>query len=196
MNRLLNYFKSRSLASIGYAAASVLAAAVVVLIFARSLFFSVRTMDALLLRKGAGEEEILSLSSFDMADFAVVGKKLGIAPATNPPPTAPMPAPAPSSTTENPSNPSAISLEVLNATGIPGLAREWQNRFQNEGFRNILIGNAPSRTGILIRHKEQAAIYLNLIRKILLIGKRGKGLLTEEDNAMNHDITILMGKEE
>lgn len=194
MARAFAYLRSQSVRSLLYAAAflTVFGLAIVILIW--SLLFLARLIDSI---NVTSEEEPIPVSVFNLTDFALISRKLGItlpaepprqpspppapaSPAGGPPPppvatetpvvSEPEPVPAATTSQETPPPaPGEISLQLLNGTSITGLAKVWQGKFEDAGFQGITIGNAAQRdySGVEITTRPSKKEILTVIRATL-----------------------------
>ncbi|MDR7508177.1 MAG: LCP family protein, partial [Armatimonadota bacterium] len=83
----------------------------------------------------------------------------------------------------------ATTVEVLNASGLPGLARDTAARLERLGFRVVRVGTAPpaARTEIVDRsnHPEVAQALADLL---------GPGIVTRQESG-RPDITVVVARD-
>lgn len=92
--------------------------------------------------------------------------------------------------------PENVSINLLNGSGIIGLAKAWQNKLAAAGFTDITIGNADTTdyTGVSILSKPSKQQILPKIREVfsaLKIDIRSEEAQAEETE---YDIVIILGK--
>jgi hypothetical protein len=86
-----------------------------------------------------------------------------------------------------------VTVEVLNASGRPGLARVATRMLRREGIDVVSVGNAPGREGtldttrILVRRGPLAAGAA--VRKALGVGR----VVLQPDSARLLDVSVLLG---
>jgi hypothetical protein len=86
-----------------------------------------------------------------------------------------------------------VTVEVLNASGRPGLARVGARMLRREGIDVVAVGNAPGTAGtldttrIVVRRASPAAGVA--VRKALGVGR----VLVQPDSTRLLDVSVFLG---
>jgi|SRR5579885_1664256 len=89
---------------------------------------------------------------------------------------------------------SALSLAVLNGSGVPGAAEKVSEKLTGLGYNVTTTGNADTFTyqGITIKVKKTASSYLPLLKKDL--ASESASISAGIDNAISVDAEVIVGK--
>lgn len=92
--------------------------------------------------------------------------------------------------------PANVTLELLNGSGIVGLAKNWQKQFAKSGFENAAIGNTATTdyTGVLILYKPSKQQILLKIREVFSSLQTDITSEEEQSEDAQYDIVIILGK--
>lgn len=212
MARVFAYLKSQSIRSLLYAAAFLAVFGLATSLFIWSLIFLARLIDSI---NVTSEEEPIPVSVFNLADFALISRKLGITlPAAQPrQPTAPpppavdsetpsVPEPLPEATTSPETKPpptrEEVSLQILNGTTISGLAKAWQGKFEDAGFQVIALGNASRQDyiGVEIVSKLSKKEIIPVIREVFARFGVSEDTIREIEGVeeSEYDVVIILGR--
>ncbi|GEM_PF-3117191 len=187
MSKILSYLHSKSWQSMAYALILLAIFLFVAFVFLRSLVFSAHVIDTLLTEPDASGQA----SFFNLGQFSKISTKLRIVLSESS--TASSTVLSSASSTETAASPKS-PLRILNATGRSGLAKEWQEKFENAGFSSVTVGNSDvDLIGIEIRYSASQAESVVEIRKILEANDASG--VTEKAIPEGSPILIIFGKE-
>lgn len=175
----------------------------IIIVSISTLVFLLHAFDAVIF---ISDKEVTSgVAPFNIASFEAFAPRFGINTNNMIPLSAkpqqkeevPSPTPMPSLSLPSISPPSLseLKLRILNATGMPGLAKTWKERFEAKGLHDVSTGNAlvSNEKGIIMTYKPGKEIFLETLREIL---KENKGDVTREqaDSTLSDDVIIMIGR--
>lgn len=210
LNKIIKYFRERRIQSIIYAATLIITFSLTIVFFIWSLIFLVKLINSVVI---SSDEESSIISVFNFVDLAALSQKLKIVlpeEATTPiQPIEPVPEVLPQATsTPSTSTPSIstmvkipieeISLQILNGTYTKGLAKLWQEKFINAGFKNIMAENAEARDykGAEISYKPSKASVLEKITEVLISNGISDNHIVKKEGTekLEYDFIIIIGQ--
>ncbi|MBI2515230.1 LytR C-terminal domain-containing protein [Candidatus Wolfebacteria bacterium] len=153
------------------------------LFFIWILVFHIRLIKSLAV---SSEEDAGFTGVFDMSNFELIVKKLGLSTST-----ASLALPLSEEAGE------VLSINILNGTLTRGLAKEWQKKFEAANFLNVAIGNAAKKdySGIQVFYRASEEGALDLVKKVLKDnGVEDEDIKEEEAEEGEYDIIIVLGQ--
>lgn len=104
--------------------------------------------------------------------------------------------PAAAATVAPTTNPSSLSISVLNGSGTPGAAGQAADALKKAGFTDVTTGNASAYTyqGITVTVKSSQSSLTPQIEKYVSAAYPSAKVTVKTDNTIPTDVQIIVGK--
>ncbi len=197
MDRITDFFKHTPLSKFIYPGILLLCAGCIGILFIVATSFLSKKINQVFIVDSVGTD-----FSIDLVSYKLVAQKLGLPEDlggdTVPEPQAPAvvepTSPSTATTTSAAPDKSALTIAVLNATTIRGLAAKTKDQLVAAGFAVSKTGNTDIASENSIALKESSMPYLPLLREALGSDFTDATVTTLPENA-SHDCVITLGKQ-
>jgi len=104
-----------------------------------------------------------------------------------------MPSPTPEAATISAEMVEKLTAQVLNGSGVVGMAASWEAKLKEWGFVGVKTGNAVQTTGVVVTFSNNVP---EVVKSLMTeeLKKTGNAVTATDSSAINFDVVLVIGK--